>query len=311
EPHPAGVTDGPEYECVVSLGSNLLVDDLKAVAYFDLLCDSMGVDVLTAGAVIGFATYLYRQGLITQAETGGIPLAWNNPEQVITLLNQIARRQKFGDSLANGIRYMEQRFNAPGLGVQFTGMDPGMHDPRGFGGMALVYLTSPRGGCHNKSDFYFVEAGHTFDALGISSDDHRQEAGKAPLVAKHQDYRTLVDASGCCAFVNVHLDVLPKMFTAAWGTETTLEELMLAGERIFTLKRLLNLKLGLNPRRDEVMPQLLDTPLAEGPAAGYVPNWRLMLKEYYRYRDWDWETGIPSPGKLAELGLTDLVGQPA
>jgi len=28
-----------------------------------------------------------------------------------------------------------------------------------------------------------------------------------------------------------------------------------------------------------------------------------MLKEYYRIREWDPESGFPSKGKLAELGL--------
>jgi aldehyde:ferredoxin oxidoreductase len=97
------------------------------------------------------------------------------------------------------------------------------------------------------------------------------------------------------------------MFTAVWDRQATLDDLILAGERIFNLKRLLNLKLGLNPRRDEVMPKLLTVPLADGPTDGFVPDWEMMLKEYYHYRDWDWDTGRPSPQKLAQLGLADLV----
>ena len=309
EAYPVGVTDGPEYECIASLGSNLLIHDLKAVSFFDLICDSMGMDVISAGAVIGFAIYLFSQGYIGRAETEGLPLTWGSPEIVATLLHKIARREGFGALLANGARAMEETFNVPGLAVQVNGLDPGLHDPRGFSGMALVYLTSPRGACHKKGDFYFVEAGHSFKEINVSVDDHRQEAGKAPVVARHQDYRSLVDASGCCTFVNIPLDILPDMFQAVWGQKTTLDELILAGERIFNLKRLLNLKLGLNPRRTEVLPKLLTLPLA-GPTEGFVPDWEAMLKEYYRYRDWDWETGYPSPQKLAQLALTDLIGQP-
>jgi len=33
--------------------------------------------------------------------------------------------------------------------------------------MALVYATSPRGACHNKSDYFFVDWGHTNEELGI------------------------------------------------------------------------------------------------------------------------------------------------
>ncbi len=299
-------TDGPEYECVVSLGSNLMIDDLHAVSRFDFICDAMGMDVITAGAVIGFAIYLSDQDIISAKDTDGMALEWGNAEQVITLLEKITRREGVGNLLADGIRPMETAFDAPGLGVQVNGMDPGMHDPRGFSGMALVYLTSPRGACHNKSDFYFVEVGHTFEKLQISVDDHHQEDGKAPFVVWHQNYRSMVDSSGMCNFVNVPLDVLPDTFAAATGKQRSLEELVQAGERIFNLKRLMNLKLGMVPRRDEVMPKLFTVPYAEGATDGFVPDWERMLREYYATRDWDWDTGRPSTAKLAELGLTEL-----
>jgi len=299
-------TDGPEYECVVSLGTNLLIDDLNAVSQFDFICDAMGIDVISAGAVIGFATYLTDEGIISAEQTDGIALEWNNPAQVRTLLEKIVRRDGIGDLMADGVRAMETAFGVPGLGVQINGMDPGMHDPRGFSGMALVYLTSPRGACHNKSDFYFVEIGHTFEKIHISVDDQHQEAGKAPFVVWHQNYRSMVDSSGMCNFVNIPLDILPDTFAAATGNHWSLDELVLLGERIFNLKRLLNLKLGMVPRRDEVMPKLLTVPYAEGATDGFVPNWELMLREYYTVRDWDWDTGRPSAAKLAELGLSEL-----
>ena len=299
-------TDGPEYECVVSLGTNLLIDDLKSVSQLDFICDAMGMDVITAGAVIGFATYLSDEGIISAEQTDGIALTWNNPAQVRTLLEKIVRRDGIGDLMADGVRAMERAFGVPGLGVQINGMDPGMHDPRGFSGMALVYLTSPRGACHNKSDFYFVEIGHTFEKIGISVDDQHQEQGKAPFVVWHQNYRSMVDSSGMCNFVNIPLDILPDTFKAVLGHDVSLNELVLLGERIFNLKRLLNLKLGMVPRRDEVMPKLLTVPYGEGATGGFVPDWEMMLREYYAVRDWDWESGRPSAAKLAELGLSDL-----
>jgi aldehyde:ferredoxin oxidoreductase len=173
-------------------------------------------------------------------------------------------------------------------------------------GMALVYLTSPRGACHNKGDFYFVEAGHSFLEFDIVSEDRHQERGKAPVVARHQDYRTLVDCSGCCQFVNVPLSELSELFSAAWGEAVSLEALYRAGERIFNLKRALNLKLGLKPRQSEVFPRLWTQPLSEGGAGGFVPDWEGMLREYYAYRQWDWDSGKPCPEKLVALGLEDI-----
>ena len=304
--YPVPKTDGPEYETLCALGSQLLIDDLGAVSYFDLLCDRLGLDTISTGGAIGFAHWLYEKGHITAHDTDGQALAWGDPAPVVELIHKIAARDGFGDILADGSLAVEKRYNLPGMAVQVNGLDPGMHDPRAMSGMALVYLTSPRGACHNKGDFYFVEAGHFFPEFDIESDDYHQEEGKAPIVVTHQNYRTLVDSSGCCQFVNVPLRELSELFSAAWGEEVSLMELYTAGERIFNLKRALNLKLGLDPRQSEVFPKLWNQPLEEGGTEGFVPNWEGMLCEYYEYRQWDWNTGRPYPEILAALGLEDI-----
>jgi aldehyde:ferredoxin oxidoreductase len=305
-PYPVPKTDGPEHETLCALGSQLLIDDLGAVSYFDLLCDSLGMDTLSTGGAIGLAFWLYNNGHINSEDTDGLRLSWGDPGPVVELIRKIAARDGFGDVLANGSLAMEERYDVPGMAVQINGLDPGMHDPRALSGMALVYLTSPRGACHNKGDFYFVEAGHSFPEFDIEADDYHQESGKAPIVARHQDYRTLVDASGCCLFVNVPLRELQELFSAAWGKEISLDSLYTAGERIFNLKRALNLKLGLKARQSEIFPQLWAQPLTEGGTEGFVPDWELMLREYYEYRQWEWETGRPRPEKLAALGMEDI-----
>ncbi len=306
-PYPVPKTDGPEYETLCALGSQLLIGNLGAVSYFDLLCDSLGLDTLSTGGAIGFAFWLYDQGHITTRDTDGLELRWGDPAPVVQLIRKIATRDGFGDLLADGSLAMERHYHLPGLAVQVNGLEPGMHDPRALSAMALVYLTSPRGACHNKSDFYLVEAGHSFPEFDIDSQDRQQERGKAPAVVRHQDYRSLVDSSGCCQFVNVPLSELPELFSAAWGRDVSLQELYTAGERIFTLKRILNLKLGLNPRRSEVFPRLWTQALEEGGTGGFVPDWEGMLREYYACRAWDWESGRPSPGKLAALGLGETL----
>jgi aldehyde:ferredoxin oxidoreductase len=308
--YPVPRTDGPEYETLCALGSQLLIGDLGAVSYFDLLCDSLGMDTISTGGAIGFAFWLYNQAHIGLEDTDGLRLIWGDPRPVVQLIRKIAARDGFGDLLADGSLAMERRYELPGMAVQINGMAPGMHDPRALNGMALVYLTSPRGACHNKSDFYLVEAGHSFPEFDIESVDRHQESGKPAMVARHQDYRSFIDASGCCQFVNVPLAELPELFSAAWGDRLSLAELYTAGERIFNLKRVLNLKLGLNPRQTEVFPQLWRQALEEGGAQGYVPNWESMLREYYIARDWDWDSGRPSREKLVELGMEDLIVPP-
>jgi aldehyde:ferredoxin oxidoreductase len=263
------------------------------------------MDTLSAGAALGFALYLYDQDIIGAKETDGLRLEWGDDALVAQLIPMIARREGFGAILAAGTRAMERRFGVPGLAVQVNGLDPAMHDPRGISGMAAVYLTSPRGACHNKSDFYMIASGHSYPEIGVEITDPKASRGVASQVIRHQDWRSFVDSTGCCMFVNAPVHELVEMVNAATGSEETIASLCKIGERIFTLKRLINLKLGLS-RADEVMPRLLTVPLDEGGSDGFVPDAELMLDEYYRERDWDRSTGFPSMARLLALGLVDL-----
>jgi aldehyde:ferredoxin oxidoreductase len=235
-----------------------------------------------------------------------LKLHWGDDAVVARLIPMIAHREGFGEVLAQGTQAMEKQFNVPGLGVQVNGLDPGLHDPRGISGMALVYLTSPRGACHNKSDFYFIASGHAFPEIGVELADPQANQRVAEEVVRHQDWRTFVDSSGSCLFVNSPIDDLVEMMSAATGREESVASLSRAGERIVALKRLINLKFGFS-RADEVLPRLLMEPLREGNTNGFVPDVALMLDEYYRERGWDQATGRPSRAKLSELGLRDLI----
>jgi aldehyde:ferredoxin oxidoreductase len=304
-PFKMSVAPGPEYETLISLGSQLLIGNLKAVSYFGHQCDALGMDTISAGAAIGFGQYLFDSGIIGPKETGGLNLEWGDETLVSQLLPMMAHREGLGDILAEGTRTMERRFDAPGLAVQVNGLDPGMHDPRGVSGMATVYLTSPRGACHNKGDFYMIAAGHSFPEIDLEITDIKASTGIGPDVARHQNWRSFVDSSGCCQFVNAPIADLVEMVNAATGREETVASLNRAGERILTLKRLINLNLGFT-RADEVLPRLLTQPLTDGNTEGFVPDADVMLAEYYRERDWDLGTGRPSRAKLAKLGLNDL-----
>jgi aldehyde:ferredoxin oxidoreductase len=297
---------GPEYETMLSLGSQLLIGDLEPVSYCNYLCDALGMDTLSTGAAIGLAFYLYDQGLIGPQETGGLELYWGHDAVVAQLIPMIARRAGLGDLLADGVRAMERRFDVPGTAVHVNGLSPAMYDPRGIPAMALVYLTSPRGACHNKSDFYMIASGHYMPEIGVELDDPKAaDEATAREVVRHQNWRSFVDSSGSCQLVNSPFDELVEMVNAATGRQETVESLSRTGERILTLKRLINLKFGLT-RADEVLPRLLSEPLVEGSAAGFVPDAELMLNVYYQEHDWDIETGRPSPARLEALGLGDL-----
>ena len=93
------------------------------------------------------------------------------------------------------------------------------------------------------------------------------------------------------------------MLNALTGWEFGPEELLAAGDRSVTLKRVISNRLGVS-RDHDILPKICLDPLSEGSTDGIRPAMETMLKEYYQYRGWDWATGKPTREKLMELGLT-------
>ena len=294
--------DGPEYETICALGTTLLIDDLAAISWLGHLCDGYGMDTMSAGSTIGFAHYLFHEGVIGPQDTGGLTLQWGDPDTVVKLLGQMARKEGFGALLSEGSRRLGQRFDAEELAVQVKGMEMAFHDPRAFSSMALVYSTSPVGASHNHSDMYWVEVGRSVEELGIPFTDRLEDSGKGLLVARHQNWRSVTNALIMCIFSNAPAQYHADLLNAVTGRQETLNSLLHIGERIWNLKRAYNNRLGLT-RADDRLPKLVLQPLPEGGTQGHVPDLERMLKEYYEVRNWDWDTGKPSRDKLEELGL--------
>ncbi|MEP7135453.1 MAG: aldehyde ferredoxin oxidoreductase family protein [Chloroflexota bacterium] len=296
---------GPEHETMVGFGANLLNDNLEAIVDLGELCDRYGMDTISTSNTIGLAFQLYEKGIITKVDTGGIELQWGDVDAIEQLVRMIGTRAGLGDLLAQGSKRFGAHFNAEEAAVQVNGLEVAYHDPRGVSGMALSYATSPRGACHNQSDYFFVDWGHSQEQLGIEYMERQAQAEKSANVAKHQDWRTMFNAIVMCIFANVEPVEQVKLINAACGLDWTVADLMKAGERAWNLKRAINNRMGLNASNDK-LPKALLEPLADGGSAGFVPDIKAMLSAYYEARGWDRETGKPSREKLIELGLEDI-----
>ena len=293
---------GPEYETLVGFGPNLMLNDPAFATRMGDLCDKYGIDTISTSNTIGLAFLLYEQGRITTADTGGLKLEWGESQAVEALVHQIGRKEWFGVRLAEGARLLGKYYGAEAEAVQVNGLEVAYHDPRGGSGMALVYATSPRGACHNQSDFFFVEIGQVDPTLGLELHARTDGAVKSPGVAHHQNWRTVSNALVMCLFANVPPESVAALTSEATGADYSVAELLTCGERGFNLKRVINHRLGL-VRENDTIPAAFRKPYLDS-ADGFVPDFEAMLLAYYTARGWDPETGRPSLEKLAALGLS-------
>ena len=296
---------GPEYETIAGFGPNLLNSDLFSIVRLGELCDRYGMDTISASNTIGLAFHLYEMGILTREHTSGLELNWGDSIAVRQLVHKIGRREGIGDVLAEGSRRFAGRFGVEEEAVQVNGLEVAYHDPRGVSGMALTYATSPRGACHNQSDYFFVDWGHTIEDVGIGYYDRHAQAEKAANVARHQDWRTIFNSLVVCLFANIEPHMMAKLVNAACGLEWDVDELMAFGERGWNIKRAINNRMGLSASNDRLPRRLLE-PLPDGGSAGFTPDFEGMLLAYYQARGWDLETGRPRAEKLLALGMDDI-----
>jgi aldehyde:ferredoxin oxidoreductase len=137
---------------------------------------------------------------------------------------------------------------------------------------------------------------------------------RKPWYIKHfEDLFTIFDAAGLCVFLSIRYlcdgtsDVMParltEMLNLATGADYTVESLLEAGDRVYTLERLYLNEAGFSRADDTLPKRMLEEPMPQGPAAGHVVELDQMLPEFYELRGWD-ENGVPTDEKLAELGLS-------
>jgi aldehyde:ferredoxin oxidoreductase len=197
--------------------------------------------------------------------------------------------------------------NSAEFSMHAKGLELPAHDPRGYNAGALGFATSSRGACHLAGFTHTFERVMKCPEIGIPEPlDRFQVEGKAILAAKTQNLMGMMDSLKLCKFIlfgGITLTHILKWYRDVTGREMTIDECMKTSDRIFNLKRLYNVKLGIS-RKDDTLPfrSLTYKRIGQGITPNLPPLGQ-MLGEYYEYRGWT-EDGIPTPEKLKELGLS-------
>ncbi len=304
-----------EYETSAGFGGNLLIDDHQAVTVANYLCNQYGLDTMSTAASIAFAFEAFEKGIITEKDTDGVALNWGDAQAMVAMIKMIGEARGIGKLLGQGVREAARQLGqgSEEFAVHVKGLEVAFHDPRAFTSMGPGYATGNRGACHLENLTYFAEQGVLQAEYGYTKGENPfaghwgESEGKAELCKKNQDYMNGLNAVGICKFayrVGATPTDITKWINFVTGWGMTVEEFLLASERLHSLKRIFNVRLGITAKDDVLPPRLGTFAKVDGKAAGVLPDMEVLLPAYYQHRGWN-ENGVPSDETLARLGLME------
>jgi aldehyde:ferredoxin oxidoreductase len=298
--------EGPEYETIGMLGSNLGLSDIQDVAQANLLCDDLGIDSISAGGCVAWAMECYEKGILTKADTDGLELKFGNVEAVFAAIKKIAAREgKLGALLAEGAKKAAQKVGkgSEKFAIHVKGMEQSAYATHNATAMLISYMTSDVGAHHNRA--WAI----TYD-LQVGRDKVVPE--KVARVIWLQNFRPMFDVLGGCRLQWVELgidrDLYVPALEAITGIKRTWEDLEQVGARIWNLSRLYWAREidGFGREWDQPSPRFYEDPPKTGATAGQITKYedvQSLLDMYYEQRGWD-DNGYPTPATLEKLNLT-------
>jgi aldehyde:ferredoxin oxidoreductase len=296
----------PEYETLAMFGSNCLNSDLASIIKLNDICNRYGIDTISAGACIAFAMECYENGLITKKDTDGIEMKWGDPKAIVAMTEKLARREGFGDIIADGVKKAAARIGkgSEKYAMHIGGQEVPAHDSRGGLNFAIGYDGNP------------TPARHTQGGEGPLPEGSLPQYNTTTLKGRGEPHKigmgvtSAYNAAGICMIVigdgYMHFDQLVEAFRTITGWDITKEELAKTGWRIETMKQSFNAREGVETPWKYPDRMLGIPPKKEGPRTGATIDEAELCKEYYEAVGWDTKTGKPSKKALLELGLDDV-----
>jgi aldehyde:ferredoxin oxidoreductase len=272
----------PDYDSLWAFGFNLENPDFNSVLLTDRTCKDYGLDPVSAGSVLGALCELKSEKI----EAGKLK----------DLLEGIGEGGKAGD----GARKCLSALKREDLSMDVKGLELSGFDPRGIKGQALAYATSCHGGDYLTA---FMVGPEVLGKPLIL--DRFSLKGKAGILQVFENLTAVLDSLILCPFsvFAVNEELCSALLDYGAGIKISPADLLKAGERIWNLERIYNLKAGFSRKDDTLPARLFDAGREEEKGKGIQrKEFEAALQEYYHYRGWN-EEGVPLREKLGELEI--------
>ena len=288
--------------------------DPDAGLYYYLRANQLGLDGDNSSVAMAWAFEAYEKGLLTKDDTDGLELTWGNSEAALVLQEKLAKREGFGDFLADGVLAAAKKLGkgSERFALHQKGQDT--LDPYRLAKCwSLACATSPIAGRHMRGSLNVDQA---FGPKGVKFNPFSYDAAP-PMVFWELRTKEIEDMLGICVYVGTWSGVYAlepsdyvDLMNVTLGIEISEDELMLQGQRSYNLEKAFNtVHVGFKREDDLPHKRFFEDPILSGPQKGKtldISKYNGMLDAFYDLQGWDRETSWQTRETLEKLGMSDV-----
>ncbi|MGC9149161.1 MAG: aldehyde ferredoxin oxidoreductase family protein [Sulfolobales archaeon] len=263
-----------DYELIYALGSNLGVSDRVGLLKIIKAVEEEGLDAISTGVVLAWATEALEQGLITEKETI-IPLRWGDWRNYVKAVHYIVQQpNQFYKDLGLGVEEAAKRYGGLEFAVAFNKVEPA-----GYHTGPLYHISLMTGARHSHLD----AGAYSMDEKLVASGSSLPEPEKAvELIIEEESWRQILNSYVLCLFGRgLYTRQLVAKSLASLGYKYTEEDLIKLGREIYYEKHKIKLEEGFKPEELRIPERILRTPTPLGQVSETY-----MRRAVSRYREY-------------------------
>ena len=248
---------GYDHEPIYAVGSLLGGSDVPGM--FQLLDEAevQGVDVMSLGVTLAWATEAFQRGLISTAETGGLAFEWGSyPAYLEAAERIVSQPNDFYRALARGAEHAAGIYGGADFALTFGGNEmPGYHTGPGC---HLGYLTGAR---HSHLD----SAGYSLDQKAAAKGEALTPEGVAKGLVDEERWRQVLTSLVICLFARgMYTPEVVLQALATTGVEWSADDLARCGADVLRRKYAFKQRQGFDLSTLRIPGRILETPTPLG-----------------------------------------------
>ncbi len=293
----AVIVDGPEYETVAGLGSNLGIFDPEAIIEANFYCDTYGICTITWGTCMAFVMECYENGILNKERTGGLDLNFGQFENMMEVMHQLARGEGFGMIVGQGVRKMKEHFVKHfgadekflnDIGMENKGLEYSQYVSKESLAQQGGYAMTNKGPQHDEAWLIFMDMVN--NQLPTFED-------KAEALHYFPMFRTWFGLQGLCKLpwndvvpkdnaehaephkIPGHVDNYVAIYKGVTGQPFSKEEMITQSERVYNFQRIFNIRRGYGLRKHDAQPYRAAGPVTREEYESRQERYDKQLKE--------------------------------